>query len=141
MGEEENDRLDLGTQESIKFMKQPLLILRIAFAIYSVLIFLVPIYNGSDWGIDSKLNFICWLIMGACCLSCHGRFVDFLALFPVITLRTIFIIYSIFMNKGAVNYIFLAIIMVVEFVLNILYMSDKSTYTYIIEEEKHYELY
>lgn len=134
-------KIDLHTEEWEDFVAQPLKIIRWTFLVYSLVTFLVPIYKESSFGIDSFVSFICWVIMFGCCLSCHGLLFDFLSLFPVITIRAIFIIYNIFMNKGAVNYYLLAVIMIVEFVLNVLYLSDKDSYTYIVEEEDKDEFY
>lgn len=130
-----------GTESYENLIKQPLQIIRICFVIYSLVIFLVPVYKETKLGIDSIVSFICWCIMLGCCLSCHGLVFDFLSLFPVVTLRSLFVMYGIFIRKGEVNYYLFALIVVVEFILNILYMSDKDSYEYIKEEENDYEFY
>lgn len=130
-----------GTESYENLIKQPLQIIRVCFVIYSLFVFLMPVYKDSGIGIDSIVSFICWVIMFGCCLSCHGLIFDFLAIFPVVTIRSLFVLYGVFIKKGEVNYVFFAVIVIIELVLNMLYLSDKDNYEYVKEEEDGYEFY
>lgn len=135
------DGYDLGTAEWEDYIRAPLKLLKIAFCFYSIVCFLVPIYSGFSIGMNSFISFVCWVVMLSGCLSCHGRLFDFLPLTFIVGVRTLQVCFHIFIQHGQMNWITTAIVFIVEFVVNMLYMNDKSTYTYIKEEEFKNEYY
>lgn len=135
------DSIDLGTAEYEDYIRQPLKIMRIFFAIYTICVFLIPVYNGSSIGMDTPVTFVCWIVMLLGCFSCHGRLFDFLPLPFIAGIRTIHICFYVFIKHGSFNILTTVILLVVELSLNMLYVSDKNTYTYIKEEEKRNEYY
>lgn len=135
------DSIDLGTAEYEDYIRQPLKIMRIFFAIYTICAFLIPVYNGSSIGMDTPVTFVCWIVMLLGCFSCHGRLFDFLPLPFIAGIRTIHICFYVFIKHVSFNILTTVILLVVELSLNMLYVSDKNTYTYIKEEEKRNEYY
>lgn len=135
------DTYDLGTEEWENYIRQPLKLLKIFFVVYSICVFLVPMYKGSGLGMDSFLSFVCWVIMLCGCLSCHGRLFDFLPMTFIAGIRTIQICFYIFIKHGSVNIWTTILVLGVELILNMLYISDKSSYSYIKEEENVDEYY
>lgn len=141
MSKKVNEAYDLGTSEWDDFILKPLKIIKMVFVVYSLCVFLVPMYKGSSLGMDSFISFICWVVMLGGCLSCHGRLFDFLPLTFIAGIRTIQICFYIFIKHGSINIWTTLIVLGVEFILNMLYISDKSSYTYIKEEENVDEYY
>jgi len=141
MSKKVNEAYDLGTSEWDDFILKPLKIIKMVFVVYSLCVFLVPMYKGSSLGMDSFVSFICWVVMLGGCLSCHGRLFDFLPLTFIAGIRTIQICFYIFIKHGSINIWTTLIVLGVEFILNMLYISDKSSYTYIKEEENVDEYY
>ena len=66
---------------------------------------------------------------------------DFTAMFPVVVLRSVFFIYAFFFKWEELNIITFAILLVAEFVFNMLILSDKDNYEYVVEEEIGDEFY
>lgn len=132
---------DLGTSEWEDYIRKPLKVLKIVFGIYSLVAFLLPVYKGDSIGMHSFASFVCWVIMLCGCLSCHGRLFDFLPLTSICGIRTLQICFHIFIRHGSFNLLTTGIVLVVELILNLLYLTDKSSYTYIKEEENLDEYY
>lgn len=134
-------KFDLGTKEYEDAIKFPLTIIKIMCSVYALVAIVVPIFKGSGLFMDSFISFICMLLVVGGGISCHGRLFDFTSMIPVTGIRALQFVYYLFYQRDAMNFITFTIIVLLEIIINVYCLVDKSIYSYVKEEENLDEFY
>jgi hypothetical protein len=119
----------------------PLKILSIMYGIYVIVNLSLPIYRPLSFGVTSIFSYISIVSVGIGVIGAHGYFGQPSPLLPCLLVRLVQFVITFLKPIGSKKLILVSflLLLILDIVINIYILNDRSTYEYIEVEEESWE--